>query len=61
MTDDELLMLARAFEAADSSFRIILVLFAFNALGYFVGGWVEGAASHWTEFPLVGITLQALD
>jgi hypothetical protein len=35
-------ILAFAFDAQRSLFKIIVALFVFNTLGYFAGGWVEG-------------------
>lgn len=36
-------MLACAFDARAAVFKIIAALFVLNSIGYFVGGWVEGA------------------
>lgn len=36
-------MLARAFDATASVVKVIAALFILNSLGYFVGGWIEGA------------------
>lgn len=35
-------MLARAFDAMSNAMKIIVILFVFNSLGYFIGGWLEG-------------------
>jgi hypothetical protein len=46
-----------AFDAKKVIFEVIGALFVLNAVGYFVGGWVEGAAMHAKELPLLGSSI----
>lgn len=49
---------ASAFEARESALKIIAVLFVLNALGYFIGGVIEGYLAQLTEFgPFSGAQL----
>ncbi|MCC6234893.1 MAG: hypothetical protein IT580_19780 [Verrucomicrobiales bacterium] len=50
------LVLARAFGARAELGRVILALFALNAAGYFIGGWVEGWLMHLENPVLLGYT-----
>jgi hypothetical protein len=45
------------FDAKTRIAGVAAILFASNALGYFVGGWIEGYLSHQTEFGAAGIAL----
>ena len=47
-------MMARAFDARYAALKIIAVLFLSNALGYFIGGWVEGGVMELKEMSLFG-------
>ncbi len=47
-------MLTKAFEASDALVPVILVLFAANTAGYFIGGWVEGGLMGMKEMQLMG-------
>ena len=44
-------ILASAFDARMTSLNVIAALFVLNSVGYFGGGWIEGAvsAAHWGE------------
>lgn len=44
------LVFAAAFEAWGAALKIIAALFVLNALGYFVGGWIEGYLAQQSEF-----------
>lgn len=50
-------MLACAFDAKESTLKVVAALFVLNAIGYFVGGWVEGTVIQMKEFPLLGQTM----
>jgi hypothetical protein len=51
-------MLARAFDAIGTVLKVIAALFVLNALGYFIGGWVEGGLVGLDEFSLFGMTVE---
>jgi hypothetical protein len=46
-----------AFDARHQIAKVAAVLFATNALGYFVGGWIENYLSHQSHFGAAGIML----
>lgn len=50
-------ILAHAFSARGVALKIIVVLFATNAAGYFVGGWAHESVLALKEFNLFGIAL----
>jgi hypothetical protein len=50
-------ILACAFDAKESAFKVIAVLFVLNAIGYFGGGWVEGTFMGMKSIPLLGVVL----
>ena len=50
-------LLAKAFDATSETSRVIVVLFVFNSLGYFLGGWVEGRMSALKELSFFGMAL----
>ena len=51
------LVFAAAFEAWGTVLKIIAALFVLNALGYFVGGWIEGYLAQQKEFGFLGLAL----
>ncbi len=51
------LILARAFDAGEQAFKVIVVLFLLNSAGYFIGGWVEGWLLWLPQLDLAGVTL----
>lgn len=51
-------MLAVAFDAQKSVVQIVAALFILNALGYFVGGWVEAAAISSRQISVFGTVLE---
>lgn len=51
-------MLAVAFDAQKSIVQVIAALFILNALGYFVGGWVEAAAISSRQISVFGTALE---
>jgi hypothetical protein len=51
-------MLARAFDATGAVIKVVGALFVLNALGYFIGGWVEGSVSGVRAFYLFGFALE---
>lgn len=51
-------MFGIAFEAKSRIADVAAVLFASNALGYFVGGWIEGYLSHQSAVNVAGIVLE---
>ena len=51
-------LLTRAFDAVDATWKVIAALFVLNALGYFIGGWVEGNVMAMKEFSLFGVALE---
>lgn len=48
-------MLAYAFETQASVVKIIAALFVLNSVGYFAGGWIEGALAGAKQFSLFGL------
>ena len=50
-------MLARAFDAREATVKVIAALFILNSLGYFIGGWVEGAVIGMKQLSLFGHAL----
>lgn len=50
-------MFALAFEARRMVFLVFIALFGLNSLGYFVGGWIEGALAHEKQVAVLGIVL----
>jgi hypothetical protein len=50
-------VLARAFDAQNATVKIVAALFLLNSLGYFVGGWVEGAVIGAKSVTVFGSTL----
>ena len=53
--------LCRAFGSNRSLFRVIVMLFVLNALGYFLGGWVEESVAGWKGMSLLGRQLARND
>lgn len=51
-------MLALAFDAQKSIVQVVAALFILNALGYFVGGWVEAAAISSRQISVFGTVLE---
>jgi hypothetical protein len=49
-------MLARAFDAKGVTLKVIAALFILNTVGYFVGGWAEGAVAGMKQLSLFGQT-----
>ena len=50
-------MLACAFDAKESAFKVIAALFVLNSVGYFGGGWVEGAFMGMKSIPVLGVVI----
>jgi hypothetical protein len=50
-------MLACAFDAREVTLKTVAVLFVLNSIGYFGGGWVEGAFGGMSSLPLLGSVL----
>jgi len=50
-------MLACAFNAKESAFKVIATLFVLNSVGYLAGGWVEGAFMGMKSIALLGVVL----
>jgi hypothetical protein len=51
------IVMVLAFDAKKVVFEVIGALFVLNALGYFIGGWVEVAAMDSKELPLIGSSI----
>jgi hypothetical protein len=51
------LVLARAFDAKNATLKVVVALFVLNAIGYFGGGWVEGAVMGIKQLSLFGAVL----
>ena len=50
-------MLACAFDARHKTLKVIAALFVLNSIGYFAGGWVEGAVIEIKQLSLSGTVL----
>ncbi len=50
-------LLTLAFDARGAALRVISALFVLNSLGYFVGGWIEGAVVGAKQLSLLGTAL----
>ena len=48
-------MFVHAFEARGALVKVVAALFLLNALGYFVGGWVEGGVMGMKTFSVLGV------
>jgi len=51
------LMMVWAFDVQAAAMRVVLALFLLNAIGYFVGGWIEGAFLGAKSIVLFGTTM----
>ncbi len=50
-------MLACAFDAKGAVLKVIAALFVLNSIGYFAGGWIEGAVAGTKHLSLFGFTV----
>jgi hypothetical protein len=48
----------RAFDATGEIVKVVAALFVFNALGYFIGGWVEAGVVGLKELSFFGLDLE---
>jgi len=51
-------MLACAFDDKRAALKVTVVLFVLNSIGYFAGGWIEGAVTGMKQWPLFGTVLE---
>ena len=50
-------MLATAFDARGEVLKVVAALFVLNSIGYFIGGWIEGALVGIPECSVGGVAL----